>query len=109
MLPAYIMEDYETFYGSFKEKSDAQKEKLIREAALFVQLNQDEVEAILSFAADQNGIPYSAVNLKNLNPGELHEIIVAVCMQIGRIKIEIVSEDEKKNSLTSQSMSEASS
>ncbi len=96
MLPAYIMEDYETFYASFKEKSEAEKEKLIREAALFVQLAQDEVEALISFACDKNGIAYSPVNLKNLGPGDLHEVIVAVCMEIGKIKIEIVSENEKK-------------
>lgn len=106
MLPAYILEDYETFYASFKDKTEDAKEKLIREAAVFVQLQQDEVEAIVSFATDGNGIPYTAVNVKNLDAGQLHEIIVAVCMEIGRIRIELVSESEKKNSLDSQSTSE---
>lgn len=102
MLPAYQAEGYESFYASFGEKTDAEKEKLLREAAVFVQLQQDEVEALITFATDKNGVPYSAVNLKNLNAGELHEIIVAVCMEIGRIKIDLVSEEEKKKSLTSQ-------
>ncbi len=75
---------------------------------VFVQLGQDEVEALISFATDSNGIPYSAVNLKNLSVGDLHEVIVSVCMEIGRIKIDIVSEDEKKNSLDSQSTSDNS-
>lgn len=109
MLPAYITEAYETFYESFKDKSEADKEKLLREAILFVQLGQDEVEALVSFALDKNGVQYSSVNIKNLSLGELHETIVAVCMEIGRIKIEIVSEEEKKNFLDSQSTSEASS
>ncbi len=104
MLPAYIEEAYETFYESFKEKSDSDKERLLREAAVFVQLGQDEVEALISFATDKNGIPYSAVNLKNLSLDELHKVIVAVCMEIGRIKIELITENEKKNSLGSQSM-----
>lgn len=108
MLPAYILEDYESFYASFKDKTEAEKEKLIREALVFVQLAQDEVEALVSFATDKNGIAYSAVNVKNLDAGELHEVIVAVCMEIARIKIELVSESEKKNSLGSQSISEAS-
>lgn len=102
MLPAYQAEGYESFYASFSERTDSDKEKLLREAAVFVQLQQDEVEALLSFATDKNGVPYSAVNLKNLNAGELHEIVVAVCMEIGRIKIDLVSEEEKKKSLTSQ-------
>ncbi len=102
MLPAYISEAYESFYEGFKDKTEAEKEKLLREAALFVQLGQDEVEALISFAADPNGVPYSPVNMKNLNPGQLHEIIVAVCMEIGKIRIEIVSEEEKKNTLSSR-------
>jgi hypothetical protein len=68
-----------------------------------VQLEQDEVEAIIGFASDKNGIPYSPANLKNLSPDELHEIIVSVCMEIGRIRIELVSESEKKKLNTSQS------
>lgn len=109
MLPAYILEDYETFYSSFSEKSDAQKEKLLKEAVMFVQLGQDEVEALISFATDKNGIPYTAVNMKNLSVGQMFDIIVAVCMEIGRIKVDLVSEAEKKNSEGSPSMSETSS
>lgn len=109
MLPAYITEPYESFLDRFKDKPEWEKEKLLKEAVLFVQLGQDEVEAIIAFAADKNGIAYTPVNMKNLGPGELHEIIVAVCMEIGRIRIELVSEEEKKNFLSSQSMSDPNS
>ncbi len=109
MLPAHILEDYETFYSSFTEKTESEKEKLLKESVMFVQLGQDEVEALVSFATDKNGIPYSTVNVKNLSAGEMFEIIVAVCMEIGKIKIELVSEAEKKNSQGSQLMSETSS
>ncbi len=96
MLPAYLGEPYEQFYAAFNLKTDSQKETFLREAVAFVQLAQDEVEALVSFATDKNGIPYSSVNAGNLAIDELHEIIVAVCMEIGRIKIGIVSEEEKK-------------
>jgi len=96
MLPAYIMEDYETFFKSFNEKSEEVKEKLVREAVLFVQLQEEEVESLVGFATDKNGIPYSKANMKNLGPGELHEIITQVCMEIGKIKISILTNDEKK-------------
>lgn len=109
MLPAYITLDYETFYSSFQEKSEQEKEKLLREAAVFVQLSQDEVEALVSFAVDPNGVPYGSTNMKNLAVDELHRIIVAVCMEISRFKIDLVSDDEKKNSLTIQSTSAPSS
>lgn len=96
MLPAYITEDYVSFFEKFKEKTDAEKETFLREAVAFVTLAQDEIEALVSFATDKNGIPYSKENLKNILVDELYEIIVAVGMEIGRIKIDLVSEDEKK-------------
>lgn len=96
MLPAYQLEGYESFYASFGEKTDAEKEKLLREAVVFVRLEEEEVQAVISFATDKNGVPYSPINIKNLNAGDLHEIIVRVCMEIGRIKIDLVTESEKK-------------
>lgn len=108
MLPAYVLVPYEEFFAAFQDKTEAQKEKAIREAALFVQLQEDEVEALIGFATDKNGVPYGKSNLKNLGPKDLHEIIVAVCMEIGRIRIDILSEDEKKNSPLGASKSEAS-
>lgn len=103
MLPAYINENYVDFYASFKEKTDAEKETFLREAVAFVNLERDEVEAIISFSTDKNGIPYGPANIANLGPKELHECIVAVCMEIGRIKIDLVTEEEKKNFLDSVS------
>jgi hypothetical protein len=102
MLPAYIQIPYEEFYQNFNGMAEAEKEKYIREAAVFVHLEQNEVESLISFATDPNGIPYSAVNLKNLGAKEIHEIIVAVCMEIGKIEVALLSDEEKKNCLTSQ-------
>lgn len=106
MLPIYLDLDYVSFFASFKEKTEEEKEDALRQAAAFVQLSQDEVEALVSFATDSNGVPYSSVNQKQLGAEELFEIIIAVCMEIGRIRIELVSEEEKKKSLTTQSISE---
>jgi len=98
MLPEHVKTDYPTFFERFTEMPDSEKETLLRKAVAFVEIAKDEVEAIISFATDRNGVPYSAVNLKNLGPDEIHEIIVAVCMEISRFKIDLVSEDEKKKS-----------
>jgi len=103
MLPMYRSTSYEVFYEGFNEKSEGEKETFLREAVAFVQLEQDEVEAVIGFACDPNGIPYGPANLKNLNPSELLEVIVAVCMEIGRIKVTLVSESEKKKLSPSQS------
>ena len=97
MLPAYIAITMEDFYGAFIEMSEGEKEARLREAVAFVKLEQDEVESIICFTKDKNGITHSRENLKNLDVKELHEIIVAVCMEIGKIKISLTSESEKKN------------
>lgn len=106
MLPAYLAEDYETFYASFAGKTEAEKEKLLREAVVFVPLAEDELAALVCFATDKNGVPYTAVNIKNLTMEALFEVVVAVCMEIGRIKIDLISEEEKKKFPSSQSIHE---
>lgn len=102
MLPAYMAVPYEEFYSRVEHMSPQDQEKLIREAVLFVELQKDEVEALACFVVDANGIPYSAENMKSLSPADLVEIIVSVCKEISKIKINFVSETEKKNSIISQ-------
>lgn len=102
MLPAYCGESYEDFYSRVALMSEADQEKIIREAALFVELQKEEVEAIVCFCTDPNGVPYTSENLKNIDPGQIVEMIVAVCKEISKIKIDFTSENEKKNSPISQ-------
>lgn len=97
MLPSYMMETYEDFFARIQAMSPEEQKKLIREAALFVKLEKEEVEALICFSTDKNGVPHSSENLKNLGPGDLVEVIVAVCFEISKIKIDFVSEQEKKN------------
>lgn len=96
MLPAYMSESYEDFFGRVSEMPAADQEKLIREAALFVELQKEEVEAILAFCADPNGVPYGPENLKSMGPEQIFESIVAVCVEISKIKVDLISEREKK-------------
>jgi hypothetical protein len=97
MLPAYMGESYEDFFSRIEDMPPSDQEKMIREAALFVELQKEEVDALLSFCEDKNGVPYSEANVKNLGPKELVDSIVAVCMEMAKIKIDFVSEAEKKN------------
>lgn len=101
MLPAYREVAYEAFFAAFDQKSEADKEAMLREAVVFVQLERDEVEALVGFAADKHGVEYGPVNLGNLAPNQIHEIIVAVCMEIGRMKVSLVTPAEKKKSAPS--------
>lgn len=103
MLPEHMKEPFEEFYDRLERLDDVEKMKTIRKAILFVELQEEELQAILSFASDKNGVPYGPENLKNLNPSELTEIIAAVCFEMSKFKIDLVTEAEKKNLETSPS------
>ncbi len=96
MLPAYMTESYEDFLNRIEVMPIQDKEKMIREAALFVELQKEEVEVMVGFCTDPNGVPWQAENIKSLGPAEIFECIVAVSMEMVKIKIDLVSESEKK-------------
>lgn len=100
---------FEEFFESFRDKTESEKEKIIRTALLFVKIERLEVEAMAGFVKDRNGAAYSAPSLKNMPLNEIIEIVVAVCMEMGKIKITLISEDEKKKSDPSQLTSEGNS
>lgn len=104
MLPSYQAESYEDFFEKIQKMPENGQEKLIREAALFVQLQPDEIEAMISFVADPNGVPYGPENIKNLTADQLVDIVVAVSMQISKMNVGLVTESEKKKSQISQSI-----
>lgn len=96
MLPAYMAESYEDFLGRVEEMPPEDQVKLIREAALFVELQKEEVEALLSFCSDPNGVPYGPANIKTLGPKEILDCIVAVCAELAKIKVDLISDAQKK-------------
>jgi len=102
MLPNYMGESYEDFLERVESMPPEDQEKMIREAVLFVELDKSEVEAALIFSTDSNGIPITAENIKNLGPVEIMERIVAVCMKVAEIKVDLVGAREKKKSQHSQ-------
>lgn len=97
MLPDYMNEGYEEFYDRLSKMPAEDQKKMIDEAVKLVPLDSEEVEALMSFACDNNGVPYSKVNIDNLNPLQINENLSAVCVEISKIKIDFVSESEKKN------------
>lgn len=96
MLPTYMGESYEDFFNRVQSMSPADQEKMIREAAFFVELKDDEIEAVASFCEDPNGVSIGSSNIKNLGPKEIIEMIVAVCVAVSKLEIYIISEAEKK-------------
>lgn len=97
MLPSYHSESYEQFFSRIDSMPEVDQKKMIAEAAKFVNLEREELEAIVCFATDKNGVPYTSENIKSLSPVEIHQIIVEVCYQVCQIKIDMVTDSEKKN------------
>jgi len=97
MIPAHITKSYETFLEEFDKSEDSEKEKTLREAAAFVPLEQSELDDITAFCCDSNGIPFTRANTSKMKPEEIIEIIVTVCMEISKIKLYALSDEQKKN------------
>lgn len=96
MTPAYIGEPYEKFFEAFEDMPEAEKEKLLRLAVTLVPMTEEEVLAIAEFAKDSNGIAVRKEAVAGMKPDQLFEIVVMVGMEISRVKIDILSKDEKK-------------
>lgn len=97
MTPDYSQETFVDFFNTLQKMDEKKQIEKFTEAAMIVQLDPDEVTAMISFCSDRNGVPYGSENIKNLGPNELIQTLVAVCMEIVKIKIDSVTEDEKKN------------
>lgn len=102
MLPNYAHLPYEEFYTAIAAGSEESKDKIIREAILHVGLDAVDIESLAVFCTDPNGAVYRKANLKPLPPNEIFEIVVAVCREISKIKVDFVTESEKKKLEISQ-------
>lgn len=109
MLPLNISKAYHEFASETRELTIEEQETLIRQGCIQVPLAKEEIEALLVFCADKHGVPYDHTNMGNLGPKELHECMVAVCMEMVKIDISLVSKDEKKKFHTSRLNSELTS
>jgi hypothetical protein len=98
MLPAYAHEGFEEFYARVEKMPALDQETLIREAlAVGAKLDSEEIMDLVQFATDPNGVPYGKENVKSLDPPAMHEALVAVCCELASLKIQLVSDREKKN------------
>lgn len=97
MLPEYMGMEREAYGKMADELSEADKEKLLRKILTTIPTQEEEIYVLAAFATDKHGVPFSKVNIDNLGPAQIVEILVAVCMEIAKIKITMVTDEEKKN------------
>lgn len=106
LLPQYAAKPYEQFFEELDDWDDEQVEFLIRLAVRTVALDAEELMSLFRFATDENGVSFSRVNISNLSLEEIYEVLTAVCLEVSKIKVTMVTKEEKKKSVTSQSISE---
>ena len=94
---AVLGQDIETTTAKFEALPLDKKEQQIRHALQIVNLTAEDMLNLLEFAKDQNGIPYSQKKLEDLPPQELMDAMLAVCMELAKIKPQICPEELKKN------------
>jgi len=96
-LPAYMGLDLEEFFDKIEAMPVEDRKKIVREAVLVVALDESEVNALVKFAADKNGVPYGRENTANMPPGEFMELLHAVTQEIAALEPNFLSMREKKN------------
>ncbi len=106
MIPEYKLIGYEEFFNAVHKLTEPEQREMIKKASIFVTLERDEMESLISFGVDPNGVPYSKENIRDMSPDQMIDIVIAVCMEIAKIKIDFVTDAEKKNLKTGHSTSD---
>lgn len=98
MLPQHAHFTLEEFVKLVEQMEPEDQVTIFVTGAKFVELQPEEIKAMVCFCTDKNGVPYTSENVKNLGPSEFIEVIATVCMEIVRnIHIDLITNDEKKN------------
>lgn len=97
MIPEYAHLTYEEFLSIINAMEPEDQRKIFKTAVKLVNMEPDDVKALCVFCADSNGVPYTSENMHKLALKDILEIMVEVCMAIASIKIDMISEDQKKN------------
>lgn len=96
-IPGYIDMPFDKYFVTISELPPAAQENFFRLCVAVVPLEREEVEAITCFCLDPLGVPYTRLQLKSMPLELVYDVIVSVCLEIAKFKINFVSEAEKKN------------
>ncbi len=94
---ACLGQDYETTAAKFEALPDEEKEKQLRHALEIVNLTSADMMNLLEFAIDANGVPYAQKKLEKMGPHEIVEAMLAVCLELAKLRPQVCPEDLKKN------------
>ena len=89
LLPEFKIqnEKYDDFLRRFSEMDDGEKKEVLNKALYFAGIEPAEIEALICFASDSNGVPYCKNNINNLSVEQLFNLIIDVCLEVSKIKV----------------------
>jgi hypothetical protein len=81
----------------FKSRDRAKRAEMLTEAITFSNLDDDEVLRLIAVHVDSNGMPYSKVNVSNLNIGELFNMMINTMLDCSELDcdLSLMSQDNK--------------
>lgn len=98
MHPKNVLMSDIDFLKHFSNLSEEEKARELIEAVKFVPLEESEVNELICFCCDSNGVPLSALNTKEMTPDMIADIIVSVSLEFSKTKLFTIGAEElKKN------------
>lgn len=97
MTPLNAGKKYDEWVREFEAKTDEDKRRDLAVACLLVDLEPEEMHALLALASDPNGNPLGPENVSGLPPNEIVEIMTDVCMELSKIPLYSLTSEQKKN------------
>ena len=101
MLPVNLEKGYDGFLAELSGKSDDERKKFFISGLNFVTLDEEDIEAVLRFCTDTNGVPLCRANTKTMAAQDIISNMSDVFVEISKINVNLVTGDEKKNLITS--------
>lgn len=93
-LPNFEQWSEEQILESFEQLTQEQVTALLRKSIDLIPLNDKEILSLIVFCEDKNGVPLGLHSLKNFNPYEIRELCLSVLIEISKIRINFVTDDE---------------
>lgn len=87
MLPVNMNKKFDDFYAEILNFDQDAQRKILEDAIRFVELQEEEILAVLGFCKDPNGLKIDKTNIGNFNPAEIMDMIVEVCLQVFKIDV----------------------
>lgn len=96
-LPTYQGFPYRVIYTELGRMDEVKRNMVLKEICMLYDFHEDDLISLIKFTLDNNGVPISERNIKNMKPDEILDRALAVMVEIANIKIDILTEEEKEN------------